>query len=102
MTAWDDRRKSANIPGQILTPRGFLPLGPDRVLVCEYGNNRLHILPKTNYVQINYDVDIPYGYRPIDEEYRNLGTGATSFTETVPIYRLHEVGPKIIPLEYDQ
>ena len=59
---WDDRLNGKNNIAAFQDVRGCESYGSELV-VCDYGNNRVQVVPKQPFVTVNCDFEIPVGYR---------------------------------------
>ena len=87
---WDDRSNAENKPGVILQPSDLYKFSDNSYLVCDYGNNRVTVIHKSPYIEVQYNLDqIPEGYEILEDflpDNFDLNTGIRK-------YKLHEYIP---------
>jgi hypothetical protein len=58
---WEDYNNNPETPGAFLTPSGIIELG-DNLVVCDYSNNRVQLIPKEFLFATQFDVEYELDY----------------------------------------
>lgn len=93
---WDDRKQATNSIGGFSDIWDVLPVGADRYLVADYGNNRIQIVPNNNRIAIPYNLTIPQGFKVV---WKPDGYDLTSNTLTLPYNTAQAQGDIYLLLE---
>ncbi len=89
---------AANLSGEIQDLWDVAPVAPGRWAVADRGNNRISVLPESDYATVPYTVTTPDGYR-LTERWLPPGFDPATHQRVVPIRDLDQVGPLLLALE---
>ena len=96
---WDDRQDSKSIPGHFKEIYDLILLGND-LLVADYGNKRVQIVPLGGMVSIPYEpFEIPEGYQVTDICLKAGKFDLESANLAIPIDEIGTISPITLLLE---
>jgi len=100
---WDDNVNAINRTGDLWSVQDIIEASPGKYLCSDYGNNRLTVVSNIQTFNIQYDLQVPVGWRVVQsalpQGYAHTADNAIADTYTVLLGDAAKAAPLYIPIE---